>query len=187
MTKNNVLLALGPESKKVPGVRTRSEDSPRIFPYCLPGEGRDPYVDGPRPARVVQQKRFRSIAVICPAFVRGTVAAGPDGVRGSGPKHVSGVEDTDGSHGLSRSSDRPITILLLSLQAPECGERFRPPADGGRSRRSPAWPRRCGPSCWPARSSPASSACAPAIAKATAKHRRRAAGRRPRPAGRPAG
>ena len=125
---------------------------PQVRPLADPrtSSGRCPYVDGPRLARVVQQKRLRSIAVICPAFVRGTVAAGPDGVRGSGPKHGGGVEDTNRHHGLSRSSDRPITILLLSLQAPECGERFRPPAGGGRSPRSPAWPRRCGPSCWPA-------------------------------------
>src|SRR5215831_10264741 len=74
----------GPRVRPLPGPRTSS--------------GRYPYVDGPRLARVVQQKRLRSIAVICPAFVRGTVAAGPDGVRGSGPKHGGGVEDTNGHH-----------------------------------------------------------------------------------------
>jgi hypothetical protein len=49
----------------------------------------------------------------------GRMTAGPDGLRGSGPKQGDDVLSTNKFHGVSRSSDRPIAILLLlSLPVP---------------------------------------------------------------------
>jgi hypothetical protein len=46
------------------------------------------------------------------------LTAGPDGLRGSGPKHHGGGLRPKGFPGVFRSSVRPIAILLLSLQTP---------------------------------------------------------------------
>src|SRR5260370_41482732 len=77
----------------VAGARTSPKDVWfRIF-HTL--ESGNPYVDGPRLARAWQLEWVWSVAVICPAprFFRegrllwcGRMTAGPDGLRGSGPK-----------------------------------------------------------------------------------------------------
>ena len=59
------------------------------------------YVDGPRLARAVRCSlgRIGSVAVICPALERGRLTAGPDGLRGTGPKQERDVDASTGSTG----------------------------------------------------------------------------------------
>ena len=81
----------------------------------------DPYVDGPRLARVVQQ-RIGSLAIICPAFWCGHMTAGQDGFRDASSKQCRDVSTT-GFRGVSRVSDRPITPSAPSReQAPAPAE-----------------------------------------------------------------
>ncbi len=115
-----------------------------------------------------------------PAFARagfcGAVGltAGPDGLRGSGPKQERDVEAPTVSSGcpdprIDRSPSCCRCPCSLQVCQVSVAGGLRPAVDAGRFRRSPSWPRRCGPSCWPTRLPPASLACAPAIPRATAR------------------
>ena len=90
------------------------------------------------------------------------MAAGPDGLRGSGPKHHGGVYAPKGFPGCSDPRfDRSPSCCCPCNTRSECVEcAFRPEAAGDKAHRSPSWPRASEPSCWPARLPQASSACA---------------------------
>ena len=89
---------------------------------------RNPYVDGPRPARggaACETDRLRS-------YVRSVVAVAhdrcQDGFRDASSKHNRGIGKSDGFHGVSRVWDRSITLICI------VSSKLRPQREGGCSR-----------------------------------------------------
>ena len=94
-------------------------------------------------------------AVICPACWRGTMTAGPDGVRGSGPSQsieLKAPDSISGCPGLAAAFRSSPSALVhpyrLELRPRRCCW-ITPSLGLDRRRRARARPRRCGQSCWP--------------------------------------
>ena len=73
----------------------------------------------PPPRKVfLQRGQVWSIAVMCPAFECGRIDRWPRWVTRIGSQTLSRCRSITESRAVSRSSVRPIAILLLSLQVP---------------------------------------------------------------------
>jgi hypothetical protein len=98
--------------------------------------GSDSCVDGPLGSRAnLRILTVGSIAIMCSAFRRGIMTAGPDGIRDPVPNKVAAFMAVE-SDGLSGSSVRPIVISLSSLApAPTRGAKGRRPRPASRRAR----------------------------------------------------
>jgi hypothetical protein len=115
--------------------------------------------------RVQARGRVRScVRPVCAVLV----TAGPDEVRGPGPNQFSALEARPDPHGVARS--RRSTVVPSSPKSPCLVAHHM--TDGlmrraGTLRPAPGAPRRCAPSCWPARRPrPCVASCA-AVVRAT--------------------
>ena len=105
-------------------------------------------------------------ADMCPASDAAIHAAGPYGVRRSGPNQRRVLKGTLLHTGFPDPVSRPLrhtTPCPLSLRRPR-GRRWLTPSrpETCRRRLEPSRPRRSAPSCWPALPAPTSAACATA-------------------------
>src|ERR1700736_3894759 len=78
----------------------------------------DPYVDGPRATRVFWWSDRIACIHMSGLLMRQLWTAGQDGFRDASSKQPHDLSSANGSHGLSRTSDRSIlpSVLLLQLR-----------------------------------------------------------------------